>query len=244
MWFRATLQVIVNFPDQSMTKKFKTAFAAFALALISAAPSFAQEAQAPNTWTPPTAYVDADTGESYDIVVGDPKAPITIYEYASLTCPHCKAYQELAADEVQKTWIDTGKAKLVYRHFPLDKSALAAALTIQCMPMDKRYDAVKLFFKNVDKWAQNPEGLISVLKDAYGKDFTFEQGKDAKESLISCMNRKDFAEKALKGMLDAGQNGVNSTPYFIIDGEHVRGANPAEKMDEIIQKHLDAKIAK
>jgi protein-disulfide isomerase len=227
-----------------MISKFKTAFAAASLLLAATAPSFADDAAAPNTWNPPAAYTDADTGESYDIVVGDPKAPITIYEYASLTCPHCKAYQELAADEVQKKWIDTGKAKLVYRHFPLDQSALAAALTVQCLPADKRYDGVKLFFKNVDKWAQNPEGLITVLQDKYGKDFTFAEGKDAKDSLIECMNRKEFAQKSLKAMLDASQNGVSSTPYFIIDGEHVRGANPADKMGEIIQKHLDAKATK
>ncbi|MBY3433367.1 thioredoxin domain-containing protein [Rhizobium laguerreae] len=227
-----------------MITKFKTALAAAALLIAATAPSFAEEFAAPNTWAPPAAYADADTGENYDIVVGDPNAPITIYEYASLTCPHCKAYQELAADEVQKKWIDTGKAMLVYRHFPLDQSALAAALTVQCLPADKRYDAVKLFFKNVDKWAQNPEGLITVLKDSYGKDFTFAEGKDAKDSLIECMNRKEFAQKSLKAMLDASQNGVNSTPYFIIDGEHVRGANPAEKMGEIIQKHLDAKVSK
>lgn len=227
-----------------MLMKFKTAIVAAALLAAAAAPSFAQEAEAPNTWTPPAAYTDAETGENYDIVVGDPKALVTIYEYASLTCPHCKAYQELAADEVQKKWIDTGKAKLVYRHFPLDQSALAAALTVQCLPTDKRYDAVKLFFKNVDKWAQDPEGLITVLKDTYGQDFTFAEGKDAKDSLIACMNRKEFPQKALKAMLEAGQNGVNSTPYFIIDGEHVRGAQPAEKMGEIIQKHLDATAAK
>ena len=224
-----------------MISKFKTAFAAAALLLAVAAPSMAQEAAAPNTWNPPASYSDATLGESFDIVVGDPKAPVTIYEYASLTCPHCKAYQDLAADEVQKQWIDTGKAKLVYRHFPLDQSALAAALTVQCMPTDKRYDTVKLFFNTVERWQTNADGLIDVLKEKYGADFTFEQGKDAKESLVSCMNRKDFAPKAMQAMLDAGQNGVNSTPYFIIDGEHVRGAQPAEKIGEIIQKHLDAK---
>jgi protein-disulfide isomerase len=227
-----------------MITKIKTAIAAAFLFTVAASPSLAQESTAPNTWNPPATYIDAETGENYDIVVGDPKAPVTIYEYASLTCPHCKAYQEFAADDVKKQWIDTGKAKLVYRHFPLDQSALAASLTVQCLPSEKRYDAVKLFFKHVDKWAQDPEGLITVLKEAYGQDFTFAPGKDAKESLIACMNRNDFAQNSLKAMLDAGQNGVNSTPYFIIDGEHVRGAQPAEKMGEIIQKHLDAKITK
>lgn len=227
-----------------MIKKFWTSLAALAVALTLSAPSLADDVSPANTWVPPTAYTDAETGENYDIVVGNPDAPITIYEYASLTCPHCKAYQDFAADEVQKTWIDTGKAKLVFRHFPLDQSALAAALAVQCLPVDKRYEGVKAYFKDVDKWATDPDGLVFVLRDAFGKDFTFETGKDAKESLIACMGREGFPQQALKSMLDASQNGINSTPYFIIDGEHLRGGHPAEKMGEIIQKHLDAKSAK
>lgn len=224
-----------------MISKFKTAFAATALLLSLAVSSHAQDAAAPNTWTPPASYTDAALGENFDIVVGDPNAPVTIYEYASLTCPHCKAYQDLAADEVQKQWIDTGKAKLVYRHFPLDQSALAAALVVQCMPTDKRYDTVKAFFSNVARWQSDPDGLITVIEEKYGKDFKLANGKDLKEGLQACLTREGFAPKAMQAMLDAGQNGVNSTPYFIINGEHVRGAQPTEKMGEIIQKHLDAK---
>ncbi len=218
----------------------KSLFAAAVLLFATASPSFAHADDAPNAWVPPASYADSATGESYDIVVGDPDAPVTIYEYASLTCPHCKAYQEQAADAVQKEWIDTGKAKLVFRHFPLDQSALAAALTVQCMPAEKRYDTVKLLFKTSDRWTANPEEIVNVLKEANGQDFTFAKGEDAKESLIACLNRPEFPQKALQGMLDAGQNGVNSTPYFIINGEHVRGAQPAEKMGEIIKQHLEA----
>lgn len=240
-----------------MTNKFRTIFTATAMLLAAYSHSAAQEA---NAWVPPAAYTDAKTGESYDIVVGKADAPVTIYEYASLTCPHCKAYQDLAADEVQKQWIDTGKAKLVYRHFPLDEAALAAALTVQCMPPEKRYDTVKLFFGSVERWQTNTENLVTVLEEAYGKDLPFieptaEERKETdtasgaatvpattnKDRLIECLNRKGFAERALQGMIEAGNNGVNSTPYFIIGGEHVRGAQPAEKIGEVIQKHLSAK---
>lgn len=223
-----------------MITKLKTTLAAILL-LTATSPVLAQDAAAPNTWVPPVSYSDTELGENFDIVVGDANAPVTIYEYASLTCPHCKAYQDQAADEVQKTWIDTGKAKLVYRHFPLDQSALAAALVVQCMPIDKRYDTVKLFFSNVTRWQTNPDGLISLIKEKYGDNFELVAGKSITDGLNACLTRKDFAPKAMQAMLDAGQNGVNSTPYFIINGEHVRGAQPAEKMGEIIQKHLDAK---
>lgn len=238
-----------------MKKILAVAFAALSLATFGAT-----MARAADAWVPPTTYVDPDTRQNYDIVVGKADAPITIYEYASLTCPHCKAFQEQSADEIRQKWIDTGKAKLVYRHYPLDQSALAAALTVECMPEDKRYDAVKLFFSTVQQWAANQD-VVTVVQNAYGKDFNIkdENGKDYatkdelghdfapgvlptyKQNLIACVSRKDFVQHAMQSMLDANKGGVDSTPYFVIDGEHVRGAQPSQAIDAIIQKHLDAK---
>lgn len=243
---------------------FKTTLAAVATILLAASNATAEET---NTWQPPAVYKDAKTGEITDIVVGNPDAPVTIYEYASLTCPHCKSYQDLAADTVQKEWIDTDKAKLVFRHFPLDNAALAAALTVQCLPVEKRYDTVKLFFGSVDRWQGNTENLVTVLEEAYGKDLPFAVPTEAEraeseaarkaaaeasgteykpaapaltnvEKLVACLDRKGFAERTLQGMVEASTNGVNSTPYFIVGGEHIRGAQPAEKMGEVIRKHL------
>lgn len=214
--------------------------AAFAAALFLPAQSFAVDAAPATDWVPPATYATEKGMEDYDIVVGKADAPVTIYEYASLTCPHCKAFQETSADEVKKEWIDTGKAKLVYRHYPLDQSALLAALTVDCLPADKRYDAVKLFFKTVDEWAANKD-VVSVLSKAYGPDFTLKPGTSLKDSLVACIARKDFPAEAMKAMFDAGQHGVNSTPYFIIDGEHVRGDHTAAEIGDVIRRHLAAK---
>ena len=70
-----------------------------------------------------------------DRVLGDPEAPVTILEYSSLTCPHCASFHTQTLPQVKEEWIDTGKAKLVYRHFPLDRLALYAAMTASCLPM-------------------------------------------------------------------------------------------------------------
>src|ERR1700740_1084608 len=65
-------------------------------------------------------------------ILRTPEAPITIVEYASLTCPHCAHFANDVLPEIKKEWIDTGKAKLVLRDFPLDEPALRAAMISRC----------------------------------------------------------------------------------------------------------------
>jgi protein-disulfide isomerase len=220
-----------------MLSRIKTILVSTLILVSSLGTVSAQEPQT-NAWTPPASYIDAKTGNNHDIVLGDANAPVTIYEYASLTCPHCKAFQELALPEIKKKWIDTGKAKLVYRHYPLDQSALIGALAVQCMPPAQRYETVELLFNTVDRWQTNIEAIVDILKEKKGADFTFESGKEAKQSLIDCLNRPEFAQASLQSMLDASQNGVNSTPYLIIGDEHIRGAQPAEEIGKLIEKQL------
>ena len=74
-----------------------------------------------------------------DRILGKPDAPITIVEYASLTCPHCAHFANDVLPELKKKWIDTGKAKLVLRDFPLDEPALRAAMIARCAPPERFY---------------------------------------------------------------------------------------------------------
>src|SRR5690349_6748677 len=77
------------------------------------------------------------TVQPTDHVEGDAKAPITLIEYASFTCPHCARFNTVELPEIKKKWIDTGKVKLVYRDFPLDETAARAAMLAQCAGDDK-----------------------------------------------------------------------------------------------------------
>jgi protein-disulfide isomerase len=211
-----------------MKKTFAAIVAAIGLMTFTA--TSAVSADSDTSWTPPAHY-DAD------VVVGNADAPVTIYEYASLTCPHCRAFQAFSFDAIKKNYIDTGKAKLVYRHYPLDQSALAGALTVQCLPEDKRYQAVKALFSTVEEWAEKQE-VVPVLLKEFGTAFTLEQGKSLKDSLLACVGRPGFPEEVLKGMFEADQHGIRSTPYFVINGEHVKGAQSSEAMGKIIEAHL------
>src|SRR5258708_1034015 len=67
-----------------------------------------------------------------DHVLGDPKAPVTLIEYASFTCPHCAHFATQILPEVKKKWIDTGKVKLIYPDFPLAQTARTTAQLPAC----------------------------------------------------------------------------------------------------------------
>ena len=74
-----------------------------------------------------------------DRILGKPDAPMTIVEYASLTCPHCAHFAVDVLPKLKAKWIDTGKARLILRDYPLDEPAMRAAMIARCAPADKFY---------------------------------------------------------------------------------------------------------
>ncbi len=113
--------------------KIWTALAAVivALGLAGAAPSLAQSTPQPLP---------------DDRVLGKADAPVTIFEYASLTCPHCADFDEHTLPKLKADWIDTGKARLIFRDFPLDQAAVRAAQLARCAPPEQFYAFVDALF--------------------------------------------------------------------------------------------------
>src|SRR5579862_9589758 len=98
-----------------------------------------------------------------DHVLGDAKAPVTMIEYASFTCPHCAHFATTILPEIRKKWIDTGKVKLVYRDFPLDQVAAKAAQLAECAGNDKYFAVMDMIFATQGTWAaaQDPIAVLS-----------------------------------------------------------------------------------
>ena len=99
-----------------------------------------------------------------DRVLGKADAPITIFEYFSLTCPHCADFDQETLPEVKKNWIDTGKAKLVYRDFPLDQEALIAAMVARCLPPERYPGFIDVVFANQRDWAAASDYKAALAK--------------------------------------------------------------------------------
>ena len=167
-----------------------------------------------------------------DRVLGDDKAPVTIDEYASLTCPHCAHFDKEILPEVKKRLIDTGKAKLVFHDFPLDGVALRAAMMTRCVSPLQYYNMVDVIFTKQEFWikAQDPLAELQKLGSLAGLD-----AADFK----SCTENKDLETAILKEMQTAQDKyKVASTPTFIFNhgADQFAGAQPIEKFEETVNK--------
>ena len=167
-----------------------------------------------------------------DIVLGQDDAPVTIVEYASMTCPHCSAFHNGPFKELKSEYIDTGKVKFILREFPLDRLALAVAVLARCKP-EKYYDIVDLYFENQSVWATND--------DPVGKMFTLaQQAGFSRDEFESCINNRELLEGIYANRTRGEQDGVTGTPTPFIDGEKYEGARSIEGLREVIDPKLDS----
>lgn len=193
------------------------------LNMVSANPA---EAAAPHTQL-----ADAQAGLSItkdDQILGNANAPITIIEYASLTCPHCAHFTNEVLPELKKKWIDSGKVKLVLRDFPLDEPALRAAMIAHCAPRDRFYAYVDTFFATQDKWVMAKdyrEALARIVK----------LGGMSQDEFDNCLKNTNLENKILEERLAASKElDVNSTPTFFINGTKFTGAPSVEEFDKAL----------
>lgn len=181
------------------------------------------------SWAPP----DSLPG---DVVIGAKDAPVTVFEYASLTCPHCARFHNEMLPEFKKGWIDTGKARIVYRHFPLDKSALAAALAVSCIPSESRGAALSRLFETVANWAFHEDiggAVIRSLPDA---------GDQTK--LIACMSSQETVNSIVNPQIEAAKGGVDGTPYFFVGGKRLQGTEGASRLGEEVDAAIGGEFTR
>ncbi|WP_169544567.1 DsbA family protein [Sneathiella aquimaris] len=157
-----------------------------------------------------------------DNILGDPKAPISIVEYASLTCSHCANFHTNAFKNIQEDYIDTGKAFLIYRDFPLDRFAFQASVLAHAAGKDRFFAVLKILFEKQAEWTTAPDitaaltkigNMVGVSKATYEKNLADEK---LGESILT------------DRMVGANEYGVNSTPTLFINGEKYEGSREYE----------------
>ena len=162
-------------------------------------------------------------------VLGDPDAPITIIEYSSLTCPHCASFHKDTLPKLKQAWIEPGKAKLVYRHYPLDRLALAGALVANCFEGKRFFAVMDMLFAQQRQWsrADNPGQALQRLASQAGMD---------SETFNQCLSDQQEAEKIMsRQQAGRDQAEVQSTPTFLIDGEKLEGAKPYAEFEAALE---------
>lgn len=164
-------------------------------------------------------------------ILGNPEAPLTIIEFASLTCPHCARFHMETLPRLKEEWIDTGKAKLVYRDFPTAPVALAvyAAMVARCAPEDRYFKFLDVFYKQQKSWTGNPDPIkaLSQLARLGGMNEADFKACTENEALFT-----GIRETALDGQMEYE---IKSTPSFVIGGKIVRGGMSYDDLNDILE---------
>jgi protein-disulfide isomerase len=164
--------------------------------------------------------------------LGDPNAPVTVIEYASMTCSHCQNFHETTFDAFKAKYIDTGKVFFVFREFPLDPLAAGAIMLARCAPNDRYFEMVDLLFNKQREWAFVDDPVSALLDLSKQTGFT-------EDTFRACLTNQELLD-GVNVVRDraAEKFGVNATPTFFINGEKHAGALTLEQMDQILQPLL------
>jgi protein-disulfide isomerase len=169
-----------------------------------------------------------------DMVMGSDKAPVTVIEYASATCPHCAHFQETTFPELKKRYIDTGKVRYIFREFPLDSLAAAAFMLARCTgetDSGKYFAMVDTLFRQQRQWAvEKPLGpLLAIAKQAGFTQQTFDACLANQKVLDGIESMRQRAVAVFK---------VESTPTFFINGTKYPGALEIDQMAKVIDPQV------
>ncbi len=167
-----------------------------------------------------------------DKVLGDDNAPVTVVEYASMSCGHCGRFHRQTWAAFKEKYIETGKVRFIFREFPLDASAYAVAMLARCAPAARFFDIIDLYFRTQDAWLQSQDRYNALLDLAKQAGFS-------KESFDACLaNQALFEGLDEVKKLGARKFGITGTPTFFINGTKVVGALTLEEMESYIQPRL------
>lgn len=172
-----------------------------------------------------------EAGSLPDMQLGKADAPVTIVEYASMTCPHCAHFHETTLPELKTKYIDTGKARLIYREFPFDPLAEAGFMLARCSK-DNYFPMVDVLFKQQQSWAASQTPKDALLQISKLAGFT-------QESFEACLTDQKLLDD-IRAVRARGEKDfkVDSTPTFFINGNVYKGAMTIDEMSAVIDGML------
>jgi protein-disulfide isomerase len=172
-------------------------------------------------------------GPLSELVLGKADAPITVVEYASMTCGHCANFHNKVFQALKDKYIETGKVRFIMREFPLDNLAAAASMLARCSGEGKTFPLISVLFAKQEEWAfvrgdPKPE-LFKVAKQA---GFT-------QESFEKCLTDQKLLDDIMAIRTTASEKfGVNATPTFFINGKKMSGAPTLDEFDKAFASAL------
>jgi protein-disulfide isomerase len=168
-------------------------------------------------WSPVSAAPVSTEQALAERSLGRADAPVTMIEYSSMTCPHCADFHKEGLGQIQAGYIDSGKLRYVFRDFPLEPRAMAAAMVARCVEPGRYFGFVDMLFRDQQTWAKSKD-LLNELQVRAGL-----AGLPAAD-FNACLNNRELMQgiqkRAEEGQL---QYGIDATPSFILNGKKYTG---------------------
>lgn len=184
-----------------------------------AGPAFAQNADVAELMKP---------GPLDEKALGDANAPVTVVEYASMTCGHCANFHKNVYPYLKSKYIDTGKVRLILREFPLDPLAIAVSMLARCAPEDKYFDMISLFFEHQAAWTRTDQPVDALFNLSKQVGFT-------QETFKQCLTNQSLLDGVNSVMKrGAEQFKVDSTPTFFVNGQRAKDFQTVEGVDRTL----------
>ena len=165
------------------------------------------------------------------IVSGNKDAKITIIAYESLTCSHCANFHKDVYPQLKKDYIDTGLAKIEFRHFPLDLAAFNASKIVQCRP-DKSLEILEKLYLNQQSWVKGK--TVDEINNNLKK---FIQNEGFKINFEKCINNKKVEDYILNDRIEGSKNfKINATPTIIINNKKFEKTLNYKNLKKFLEK--------
>ncbi len=169
-----------------------------------------------------------------DMVLGKPDAPVTIIEYASMTCPHCATFHQQTFKGLKEKYVDTGKARFVFREFPLDRNAFVASKLARCAGEKRFFPTLDMLFARQASWSREQDPTQQLAKIVRFAGI-------GREKFEACVANQTLGDEILNRRLEGSEkHEIGSTPSFVINGKTYAGAMSLEEFSEIIDDLLPA----
>ncbi len=168
---------------------------------------------------------DVDTSGVLDMSIGNPNAAVTVIEYASYTCPHCRSFHEGPFKQLKADYIDTGKINFIYREVYFDRPGLWAGMVARCGGPERFFGIADIIYQQQDVWARAGDPtLIAEELSKIGRT----AGLDG-DTINACLRDAEKAEALVAAYeKNAAADNINSTPSFVINGQNYSNMSYAE----------------
>ena len=169
-----------------------------------------------------------------DFVIGDKDAPITIIEYASMSCSHCASFHNSTLNDLKTEYIDTGKVRFVFRDFPFNYPALLGSMMMRCIPNEVRYDYMNALYLLQKSWVVRENA--TTMQELYK---IMQSGGMTKNEFDACYSDEQLENEILEGVIAAQKEfNIRSTPSFLVNGKLIEGNKSIKEFRQIIDKIL------